>query len=50
MPLQNKLPKRVLHKLNIGAWGDGSGDAKKQMQDAMDLLNADEEEVPAEAA
>jgi hypothetical protein len=22
MPLQDNLPKRVLHKLNVGAWGD----------------------------
>ncbi|KAJ7711786.1 hypothetical protein B0H14DRAFT_3524321 [Mycena olivaceomarginata] len=35
---------------SLGANGNGGGDAEKQMQDAMDLLNADEEEVPAEAA
>ncbi|KAJ7824815.1 hypothetical protein B0H14DRAFT_3469027 [Mycena olivaceomarginata] len=35
---------------NGKANGNGGGNAEKQMQDAMDLLNADEEEVPAEAA
>ncbi|KAJ6492673.1 hypothetical protein DFH09DRAFT_1338128 [Mycena vulgaris] len=34
----------------LGANGNGGDDAEKQMQDAMDLLNADEEEVPDEAA
>ncbi|KAJ7853017.1 hypothetical protein B0H14DRAFT_2354529 [Mycena olivaceomarginata] len=64
--LQNGLDKRKASVLRIfrewdeifspdtdsslGANGNGGGDAEKQMQDAMDLLNADEEEVPAEAA
>jgi hypothetical protein len=34
---------------SLAANGNGGDEAEKQLQDAMDLLDADEEEVPAEA-
>ncbi|KAJ7835029.1 hypothetical protein B0H13DRAFT_2369520 [Mycena leptocephala] len=63
--LQNGLDKRKASVLRIfrewdniffpdtdsslAANGNGGDEAEKQLQDAMDLLDADEEEVPAEA-
>jgi hypothetical protein len=63
--LQNGLDKRKASVLRIfrewddiffpdtdsslAANGNGGDEAEKQLQDALDLLDADEEEVPAEA-